>query len=167
MITKLLKNQSSPAVAISIKTTGITIPASGNYTINNNEFNLWTTSDVVTEITTHINTGDIVVNDGVRDLTAAEAIRYIEKVDTVDIQKDDVDVVKSPTILNFEGSVTVTNEAGGKATVTIGTEATSVPKLLQARCIPCGSGVVFVSYNQLGVAEDTNNLIHQLIKGTC
>lgn len=38
---------------------------------------------------------------------------------TIEIQKDDVTVVGSCSIINFEGSVSVTNDGGGKATITI------------------------------------------------
>jgi len=41
----------------------------------------------------------------------------------IDVQKDDADVVTSMTTLNFEGSVSVTDEGSNKATVTIGSGA--------------------------------------------
>ncbi len=136
-IIKILKNQKSPAADIELKQPGVTVPASGTYIVESLEYNLWTTSDVITEITPFINSGDIVVNDSVRDLTAAEGIRYLEKVETVDIQKDDVDVVKTPTRLNFEGNVTVVNSGSGKATVTVlGTSEDEDKKMISVECLP-------------------------------
>jgi len=116
---------------------GITLPASGSYSIEELEYPLWTTDDVISEITPFINSGDIVVNDSFRDLTAAEAIRYLEKVETTDVQKDDIDVVKAPTRLNFEGSVNVIDSGNGKATVTIlGTSVDDDKRMISIECLP-------------------------------
>ena len=116
-IVKILKNQTNPALDIELKNPGVTIFVGTDYTIEPEEYNLWTTVDVMDEITPYINSGDIVVNDGSRDLNSLEGIRYIEKVETLDVQKDNVDVVKSPTKLNIKGDVTVSDSGDGQVTI--------------------------------------------------
>jgi len=72
---KILKNQTGSAVSIS--DTGITVPASGNYTIPPQDYNLWAaSSDVITEI----GDGTLVVNDGSEDLSISDGVDLIKGI---------------------------------------------------------------------------------------
>jgi len=75
-MSKILKNTTSSD--IELFNLGITIPASNQVTLDTSEYLLLASEDVVVELTTLINSGDIVVNDGVNDLAASEGIVYIE-----------------------------------------------------------------------------------------
>jgi len=68
-IQKILKNQT--VSAIDVKDTGKRVPATPTtYTIPASDYGLWADS---TDINTHIDSGDIVVNDGTSDLNATNA----------------------------------------------------------------------------------------------
>ena len=60
---KILKNTTISDIIIG--DTGITIPTSAQYTIPHQDYLLWAASS---EIISFINSGDIIVNDGVKDL---------------------------------------------------------------------------------------------------
>jgi len=161
-IIKILKNQTSPAVDVELKKPGITIPASGIYTIEPLEYNLWTAVDVINEITPFINSGDIIVNDGIRDLIAAEAIRYLEKMETVDVQKNGVDVVKAPTILNFEDNLTIINDGNGKVTIKASSIGETIEeRLIHTKCVPGQTGCILEASILI---DQTQNFIK---KGSC
>lgn len=74
-MSKVLKNTTVSDIFVS--SMGISLPASSSTTIEVSDYILLATADVVTELTTYINSGDIVVNDGVVDLEAADGITYI------------------------------------------------------------------------------------------
>lgn len=81
---KILRNDSSPAVEIELKSVGATIQsggASNQYTIDTTEYPLWASDDAISEVTPHINSGDIVINDGIGDLDAADGINYLKYPD--------------------------------------------------------------------------------------
>ena len=81
-MTKIAKNTTGSDISLS--DTGITVPASGQYTLNESEYILWAQSTVVspaTQLVTLINSGDIVVNDGTTDLGAADGIRFLQYPD--------------------------------------------------------------------------------------
>ncbi len=72
---KILKN--TTLTDIDLLYLGMTIPASGQREIETTDYDSLSSSDSITEITTQINSGDIVVNNGNRDLNATEALIYI------------------------------------------------------------------------------------------
>lgn len=72
---KILKNNT--VSDISVKSIGVTLPASSSTTIDVREHTLLASVDSIAELTTPINAGDIIVNDGLRDLSAADGLRYI------------------------------------------------------------------------------------------
>ena len=76
---KILKN--TTIADIEVDNLGITIPASGQIDLVTGEYLLLASDDVVTELTSLINAGDIVVNDGNADLSAADGIAYIQYPD--------------------------------------------------------------------------------------
>jgi len=63
---------------IEVDSVGVAIPASGQLTIDRSNLNLWAAQDTITEITTAINAGDIVINDGTSDLAAPEGLKFLE-----------------------------------------------------------------------------------------
>jgi len=69
---KVLKNQTASIIVI--KDVGIEVPASGQYTIQAMDFLLWVES---ADIDAHINSGDIIVNNGARDLPAATGLAFL------------------------------------------------------------------------------------------
>jgi hypothetical protein len=76
-MSKILKNTTvSP---ISIIDTGIRIAASGSYTIPETDYLLWAAS---ANVLTQIASGAIVVNDGLRDLSATDGAYFIKYPDT-------------------------------------------------------------------------------------
>ncbi len=61
-----------------IKDTGVTIPASGQYLLDATEYRLWESS---VDIDVEIIAGNVTVNDGVGDLSAARGVSYIRNSD--------------------------------------------------------------------------------------
>lgn len=73
---KVLKNTTLSAIAI--QSIGLRIPASGQLILESTD-NLQLASDqALTELSALINSGDIVVNDGVDDLSAADGFEFIK-----------------------------------------------------------------------------------------
>lgn len=127
---KILKNQT--ASPIFIDDMGVEIPASSNYTIVESEYTRWAGS---IDIDTEINASNIIVNDGTNDLSISDGIRFLKYADRAYIQKDDVDVTRVNTTLNFEGAVGVADDGGGKATVTVlGTSEDEDDRLISVDC---------------------------------
>jgi hypothetical protein len=75
-MSKILKNTTSSN--IDIFNLGITVPASDQIDLETSEYILLASPDVVAELTPLINSGDIIINDGIDDLIASEAIAYIQ-----------------------------------------------------------------------------------------
>ncbi len=72
---KVLKN--TTIAAISIQDAGVTIPASpGQYTIPEQDYLIWQAS---VNVISYINSGALVVNDGVNNLSAARGLAYIKE----------------------------------------------------------------------------------------
>lgn len=72
----ILKNTTGSE--IELLNLGISIPASGQYVIQSDDFSVFYTDDNINEITTLINSGDIVVNDGSADLNITNALVFIQ-----------------------------------------------------------------------------------------
>lgn len=78
-MSKILKNTTTSD--IELDNLGLTIPASGQTTVAVQDYLLLGSEDSITELTTLINSGDIVVNDGSSDLSASDGINYISYPD--------------------------------------------------------------------------------------
>lgn len=76
---KIVKN--TTISAIELVSVGVTIPASGQYEINQKEFLEWASDDLATEITSYLTSGDLVINDGVNDLSLTEGLYYLRYPD--------------------------------------------------------------------------------------
>jgi hypothetical protein len=118
---KILKNLTSPASNIEISETGITILPTEDYTIDPVNYLYWGKPETITELTPYLNSGDIVVNDGTNDLPVAEAIRFLEYADRIQVSETGVqkgNVVKG---IDFDGDAVVTDNGDGTVTVVVGT----------------------------------------------
>jgi len=73
---KKIKNQTTSAINIS--DVGVTIPASGEYIIPPTEYLLWVSSD---DIITEIDNENVIINDGVNDLSVIEGKNYLKYPD--------------------------------------------------------------------------------------
>jgi hypothetical protein len=72
----ILKNTTGSAIFLS--SIGLSIPASSSVTIAVTDYLLLASVDGITEITSYINSGDIVVNDGTNDLTSSVGLNYLK-----------------------------------------------------------------------------------------
>jgi len=131
---KILQNQTASAIFIS--DTGITIPASGSYTIVQQDYPLWAASS---NLVTSIGSGNIVVNDGTQNLSIADGVSLIQgnfkqtdfipglKSGTTGNERLKVEVVGLSTNNIAEGSnLYFTDERAQDAVGTILTDTTSV-----------------------------------------
>lgn len=80
-MSKILKNQTSPSVDIIISETGVTLLAGQSYTIDPTNYLYWAKPETISELTANINSGNIVVNDGLRDLSVSEGLRHLKYAD--------------------------------------------------------------------------------------
>ena len=75
-MSKIVKNQTTSNITVG--DTGVTIPASGQYTIPPVDYLLWAESD---DIITSINAGDLILNDGIYDLDSTNSKYFIKYPD--------------------------------------------------------------------------------------
>lgn len=75
-MSKILKNTTNSD--IDVLSMGVRIPANGQLNVDVSEYLILASNDSVSELTTLINSGDIVVSDGVNDLTPTNGINYIK-----------------------------------------------------------------------------------------
>lgn len=78
-MSKILKNTTGSDIDLDVS--GLRIPASGQITVDETQYLLLASADSITELTTPINSGDIIVNDGTADLSASEGLAYIQYPD--------------------------------------------------------------------------------------
>jgi len=74
-MSKILKNTTGTIIDLNVL--GIDIPALGEIEINAQDYISLATVDSVLELTPLINAGEVVVNDGVSDLSSTEGINYV------------------------------------------------------------------------------------------
>lgn len=121
---KILKNTTGSD--INLITAGVTVPASSTYDIQEAEYLIFATDEVVTELTPHFTSGDLVLNDGVADLTATYAAFFIRYPDTA----FNVRFLSEPERSNCFTSKTVQEaieEARGGATISPTTTTDATP----------------------------------------
>lgn len=132
---KIIKNTTGSDIAI--KTFGRTIEAGDQITIDQTDYPLLSSDDVLTEMLTDINSGDIVINDGSSDLTSSQALRFLKYPDKIIIQINNVDIVKFNDIINFQGAITIQDSGSGKTTVIVATTSEDEdPRLVSIECVP-------------------------------
>lgn len=76
---KIIKN--TTASDILVAQAGISVPAMGQYEIEVRDYSLWATVGVITEISSLITSGDLVVNDGINDLTSFYGLAFLQYPD--------------------------------------------------------------------------------------
>lgn len=77
---KTVKNVTGSDIVID--SVGLTIPASDQYTIEVSEYLLWASNEVITEVEPDITAGNLVINDGINDLSATDGLRFLKYPDT-------------------------------------------------------------------------------------
>lgn len=113
-MSKILKN--TTVADIELDALGYTIPASGQVDFDVTEFQLLASDDVIAEVTPFLTSGDIVVNDGVQDLTLAEGLRYLTWPEKVQVRQSGTNKLLYADKLNFIGPI-VTDAGSGQADV--------------------------------------------------
>lgn len=135
-MSKILIN--SVSGEIEIPDTGVTIGVSGLYEIPPQDYYLWAASlDVITPVVS----GYLTVNDGYENLSPNDGLRFLRYPDRSTIQLSDSDIVRFSRILNFIGSVNVTDNGDGKATVEVFGSSVSAEYLREVTYIDLGGGV--------------------------
>ena len=103
---------------IGYKEFSIYIPASGQVEITPSEYPNLNNTEVITEMTTDINSGDIVINDGVNDLSSTDGLRLITHQFKIYVKDNGSDVTRVVQSINFKGSnVIVTDQGDGNVDV--------------------------------------------------
>lgn len=135
---KILKNTTvSP---ITLKKLGITVPALGQITVDRVEYPYLSSVDRLNEINPLITSGDIVINNGVIDLSVSEGIRFIEYADRLDTQKTGTSVTKTTKTIDFKtGPFDVVDSGDGKTTVSLPSDFGDIAeddRLIHVECVP-------------------------------
>lgn len=76
---KILKNTTISDIVL--KSVGATVPASSQLLIEKTLYSLFSSDDSISEITSYINSGDIIVNNGTYDLNATNGLNYLRQSD--------------------------------------------------------------------------------------
>lgn len=156
-MTRILKNTTGSP--ISVQDIGVTIAASGQYEFAPQDYALLQSS---TDVDAFVTSGDLVVNNGSSDLSAAEGLYYIKQSAVVIIQEDSVNKSRSATKLNFTGAVDVTNTGSGGVTVNItggGGGGSVTPKLREVTMTVYPFGNVNTESNLLFDADVVNDTV--------
>jgi hypothetical protein len=77
---KIIKNTTASPIVLA--TVGFEIPATSSHVIEVQEYLLWGSTAALNEFTPLITRGDIVVNDGVMDLSVGDALNFLKYPDT-------------------------------------------------------------------------------------
>jgi len=102
-VSKILKN--TTASDIELSSSGLLIPASGQVTVNVEDYLLIAAVDSIAELTPLINSADIVVNDGTSDLATLDGINYLKYPDQAD------NVLFDNSVANFDGNPVTVQDA--------------------------------------------------------
>ena len=128
-MSKIIKNTTGSAIFVF--NTGVDVPASGQYPIPQEDYIKWATDDTIAEITSDVNAGNLVVNDGSGDLSASDGLRYLEYPDRSTIELNGSAITKVTKIINFDGDVNAVDDGNGEITVTIGQAGIPTGKALE------------------------------------
>ena len=115
-VTIILKNTTLTDIGYS--EFSVFVPASGQVELTPSEYPNLNNSEAITEMSPDINSGDLVINDGVNDLSAADGIRLISHQFKIYVQKGGVDVTRVLKTIDFVGgNVIVRDKGDGKVEV--------------------------------------------------
>jgi len=115
---KIIKN--TTGADIEIREAGRLIPALGQIEVDPIRYLYWSTPETITELTPLLNAGDIVINDGTNDLTAAEALRFLEYPDRVTIKDSGTKVAGIVKTINIAGGLSAVDDGDGQVTLQTG-----------------------------------------------
>jgi len=133
---KILKNTTGSI--ITLDELAVEIPASGQYEVPFQKYLLLSTDDVILELTTLINSGDVVANDGTNDLSpASEAIAFLKYPDSA------TNIVFTPTTEISEN--TVQEAIGAGVSTALNTPRFSIPLVYNGTL----SNNEFIGYSNL------------------
>lgn len=93
-MSKIIKN--TTLTPIELMTTGVTIGANSSFTIEPSEYPRWAIDDFINEVSPLITSGDIVINDGISDLSIVDGINFLKYPDTFSSIRLDTGI--SPTL---------------------------------------------------------------------
>lgn len=114
---KIIKNTTGSDIPLN--EVGLTIEAGTSYTLVLDEYLRWATPEVITELTTPVNAGDLVINDGTNDLSASDGLRFMEYADRHYVEDSGVNKSKVNVITNYDTGLQVTDNGNGKVTVDV------------------------------------------------
>jgi hypothetical protein len=112
---KIIKNTTNTGILV--QDTGTYIDANSSYEIDNQTYLLWAASESIISL---IQSGDVVVNNGNTDLSAIEAIKFLEYPDRITVKANSTTATRVTTELNFTGDVAVSGSSDGIANINIG-----------------------------------------------
>lgn len=90
-VQKIINNTTNSDIALEF--VGRTVPALGSLTIPTQEYALWAESESISEVSSLINSGDIVVSDGISNLAANVGIPHIQNIKGVFFNHEDVSLL--------------------------------------------------------------------------
>jgi hypothetical protein len=140
---------------IFINDIGFNIPPGSN-TIEPMNHLLWADS---LDIVPFINSGSVVINDGVVDLSPADGIRFLLYPDRLTVQKNSSDITKVVKSINIVGNATVTDNSDGKVTIDVGYGASGQLLREVTMIVAPGVGFIDIKSNLLFEADPQNDTI--------
>lgn len=118
-MTVIIKNTTGSDIFVN--NTGDNIPASGQQTVSPRYYLSYSAASIDdTSFIADINSGDLVVNDGVTDLSSADGLRYLQQLTRLRVSLNSSEIEAVVENLNFTGGdVSVATSTAGEATVTL------------------------------------------------
>jgi hypothetical protein len=153
---KIIKN--TTITDIFINESGQTISANDQITVDPSLYYIWAKPEMIAEITTDVNAGNLVINNGLIDLSPSDGLRFLQYPERVTIQQNGSDVTQVGTVINFTGSATVTNNGNGTSTVNVGA-ANAVQCLREVTMVNYGFGPVDIESNLLFEPGPVNDIV--------
>ena len=156
---KIIKN--TTASTIFINEAGVNILAGTQIIIDPSVYYLWEKPEMITEISANVDAGNLVINNGIMDLSPADGLRFLQFPDRIIVKKDGSDVTEVVTSINFTGNASVVDNGNGAVTVNVTGGSIVIPPLLRevTMVIYPGVGFVDVSSGLLFEADPENDTI--------
>jgi hypothetical protein len=154
MLSKVIKNTTN--TDIFIEEAGVTILANDQIILDPLVHYLWAKPEMAAEITTAVNAGSIVINNGLADLSPSDGLRYLENPDRISITLNTNSVKKVVTDIDVQGDASVTDQGDGKVRFTVGQNNTPIGKLYTIEAFAVG-----VTTNKWLLVEHPNSPSNQ------
>jgi hypothetical protein len=149
---KIIRNTTSSGIFID--DTGVYIDSGKSYVIDTHTYLLWANS---LDIIGYVNSGDLVINDGFSDLSPSAGLRYLQYPDRLNVKLNSTTSIPVVTSLNFSGSVSVTDNGDGAATVNVNTVAETAPSLREVTLVLLGGTIPINTESNLLFEPDPVN----------